>query len=92
MRSYPAAMRELANLRRREMGRWANNLSENSHLPFQRRGRAMKRFKRMKFLKKFASVPASLLNHVNQDRHITDRPTYKECRSVALAEWRSLAA
>ena len=33
-KSYPAAMRELGNLDRREMGRWANNGAENSHLPF----------------------------------------------------------
>jgi putative transposase len=37
MRSYSAAMRELGNLDRREMGRWANNRVENSHLPFRSR-------------------------------------------------------
>ncbi len=35
LRSYPAAMRELGNLDRREMGRWLNNRAENSHLPFR---------------------------------------------------------
>jgi len=35
MRSYPAAMRELGNLNRREMGRWLNNWAENSHPPFR---------------------------------------------------------
>lgn len=49
MRSYPAAMRELGNLERREMGRWANNRVENSHLPFRRRERAMQRFRQMKW-------------------------------------------
>ncbi len=39
MRSYPAAMRELGNLDRREVGRWLNNRAENSHLPFRRRER-----------------------------------------------------
>ena len=34
LRSYPAAMRELGNEGRREMGRWKNNRVENSHLPF----------------------------------------------------------
>ncbi len=34
LKSYPAAMRELGNLDRREMGRWLNNRAENSHLPF----------------------------------------------------------
>src|SRR3546814_959345 len=46
LRSYPAAMRELGNLDRREMGRWLNNRAENSHLPFRRRERAMLRFRR----------------------------------------------
>jgi putative transposase len=36
LRSYPAAMRELGNLDRQEMGRWKNNRAENSHLPFRR--------------------------------------------------------
>ena len=35
LKFYPAAMRELGNLDRREMGRWANNRAENSHLPFR---------------------------------------------------------
>jgi len=88
----PAAMRELGNLDRREMGRWKNNRAENSHLPFRRRERAMQRFRRMKSLQKFASVHASLHNHFSQERHLTDRQTYKERRSAALAEWQSLAA
>ena len=46
LRSYPAAMRDLGNLDRREMGRWKNNRVENSHLPFRRRERAMQRFRR----------------------------------------------
>ena len=32
LRSYPAAMRNLGNLERCEMGRWLNNRAENSHL------------------------------------------------------------
>ena len=43
LRSYPAAMRELGNLERREMGRHLTNRVENSHLPFRRRERAMQR-------------------------------------------------
>ena len=92
MRSYPAAMRELGNLERREMGRWLDNRAENSHLPFRRRERAMQRFRRMKSLQKFASVHAALHNHFSQDRHLVDRQTYKLRRSAALAEWQSLMA
>jgi putative transposase len=92
MRSYPAAMRELGNPDRREMGQWLNNRVENSHLPFRRRERAMQRFRRMKSLQKFASVHASLHNHFSQDRHLVDRQTYKLHRSTALAEWQNLMA
>lgn len=92
LKSYFAAMKELGNLDRREMGRWKNNRAENSHLPFRRRERAMLRFRRMKLLQKFASVHASVSNHFNSERHLVDRQTYKARRSAALAEWESLAA
>jgi putative transposase len=92
MRSYPAAMWDLGNQNRREMGRWLNNRAENSHLPFRRRERAMQRFRQMKSLQKFASVHANLHNHFNSERHLVDRQTYKARRSAALAEWQSLMA
>ena len=50
LRSYRAAMKELGNADKQEVGRWANNRVENSHLPFRRRERAMLRFRRMKQL------------------------------------------
>ena len=92
LKSYPAAMRELGNEDRREMGRWLNNRAENSHLPFRRRERLVLRFRQMKSLQKFASVHASIHNHFNQDRHLVDRQTYKAARSTALAEWQNLVA
>ena len=92
LRSYPAAMRELGNGDRREVGRWKNNRVENSHLPFRRRERAMLRFRQMKTLQKFASVHASMHNHFNSERHIIDRQTYKLRRSAALAWWQLLMA
>lgn len=91
LRSYPAAMRDLGNTGRREVGRWLNNRAENSHLPFRRRERAMLRFRRMKSLQKFVSVHANLHNHFNLERHLVDRQTFKERRSAALAEWRAIA-
>ena len=90
LRSYGAAMNELGNSEKREVGRWANNRVENSHLPFRRRERAMLRFRQMKTLQKFASVHANVHNHYNQERHLVDRKTYKERRSAALAEWQAV--
>ena len=85
-------LKELGNTDKQEVGRWANNRVENSHLPFRRRERAMLRFRRMKTLQKFASVHANVHNHFNLERHLVDRQTYKDRRSAALAEWQILAS
>jgi len=90
LRSYKAAMIELGNEQKQEVGRYANNRCENSHLPFRRRERAMLRFRQMKSLQKFASVHANVHNHFSQERHLVDRRTYKSRRSAALAEWQIL--
>ena len=75
LRSYGAAMDELGNRAKQEVGRHANNRVENSHLPFRRRERAMLRFRGMKTLQKFASVQANVHNHFNHERHLVDRQT-----------------
>ena len=92
LRSYLAALRELCNEERREMGRHANNRAENSQLPFRRRERAMQRFRQTKSLQKFAKAHASLHNHFQLERHLVDRQTYKQRRSTAWVGWRNLAA
>jgi putative transposase len=92
LKSYPAAMKKLGNLERRETGRYLNNRAENSHQPVRRRERTMLRFRQMKTLQKFTSVHASIHNHFNSERHLVDRQTYRERRSAAIAEWRNLAA
>jgi len=92
LRSYTAAMQDIGNLDRRDLGRYLNNRAENSHLPFRRRERAMLRFRQMKSLQKFASVHASIANHFYLERHLVDRQTYRDRRSVAMAEWQSLMA
>lgn len=90
--SYRAAMCELGNVNKQEIGRWANNRVENSHLPFRRRERAMLRFRQMKSLQKFASVHANVHNHFNQERHLVSRQEYKARRAAALAEWGAVMA
>ena len=52
----------------------------------------MLRFRRMKTLQKFASVPANVHNHFNLERHLIDKETYKTRSSAALAEWQNLMA
>jgi putative transposase len=90
--SYPAAMNEIGNADRHEVGRRLNNRAENSHQPFRRRERAMQRFRSMKTLQKFSSVHAEVHNHFNHERHLVTRQVYKQRRAGALAEWRVLAA
>jgi putative transposase len=92
LRSYKAAMKEIGNAGKQEVGRWANNRVEGSHLPFRRRERAMQRFKQMKSLQKFASVHDAFHNHFNKERHLIGRDSFKDQRSAALAEWKSLMA
>jgi putative transposase len=76
LRSCGAAMKDLGRRDDREMGRWANNRAENSHLPFRRRDRAMLRFRRMRSLRKFASVQATVCNRFNQERSLSSRANY----------------
>ena len=92
LRAYSAAMREVGNADRQEVGGRLNNRAENSHQPFRRRERAMQRFRSMKTLQKFSSVHAQVHNHFNQERHLVTRQVYKQRRSAALADWRALVA
>ena len=77
-RHWQCHMDEVGCRERQEIGRWANNRDENSHLPFRRRERAMLRFRQKKSLQKFASVHANVHNHFSLERHLADRQTYRE--------------
>ena len=90
--AYSAAMNEIGNADRQEVGPRFNNRAENSHQPFRRRERAMQRFRSMKALQKFSSIHTQVHNHFNQERHLVTRQVYKQRRWTALAEWRALAA
>ena len=85
-------MSELGNSEKKEIGWWASNRVENSHLPFRRRERVMLRFQQMKALQKFASIHANVHNYFSSKRHLIDRQTYETRRSAALAEWQNLMA
>ena len=92
LRSYGAAMKVIGNVDRQETGRWLNNRAENSHQPFRRRERAMRRFRRMRSLQKFVAVHSSIHNLFNAERALTSRDIFKANRTAALAEWRGLLA
>ena len=90
LRSYGAAMKVIGNASRQETGRWQNNRTKNSHLPFRRRERAMLRFWQMRSMQKFVAVHSSIHNHFNQERRFYSRTNFKLNRAAALAEWRQL--
>lgn len=90
--SYRAAMKVIGNEDRQEVGRHKINRTENSHLPFRRRERAMLRFRQMRSLQRFASVHSSVHNHFNHQRNIERRNRFKDLRTAALLEWRELLA
>ncbi len=92
LRSYRAAMKVIGYAERQETGRWLNNRAENLPQPFRRRERAMAKFRSAKSLQKFVSIHASVHNHFNHERHLRSRQVFKLNRSLALAEWRQIAA
>ena len=92
LRYYAAAMKVIGNWDKQICGRWLNNRVENSHLPIQRRERAMLRFRRMRSLQKFASAHISIYNFFNSERHLYARPNFKLNCDDAVAEWRGLCA
>jgi putative transposase len=71
LRSYRTTMTALGN-NKQEIGCWANNRVENSHLSFRRRERATLQFRRMSALQKFTSVRANVHSHFNLERHLVD--------------------
>ena len=89
--SYGAAMKEIGNFDRQEVGRHKNNRAENSHLPFRRQERSMLKFRRLRSLQKFVSVHSSVYNHFNLERHLYSRPVFKKNRDAALNAWRELS-
>ena len=76
-RPYGAALKEVGAADRQETGRWLHEGAENPHLPFQKRERAMQRFRRIRSLQMFASVLASVTNNFNQERSRSSRNLFK---------------
>ncbi|WP_436644476.1 DDE-type integrase/transposase/recombinase [Microbaculum sp. FT89] len=90
--SYGAALNGLGARDLQSPGCWFNIRVENSHPPLRRRERAMLRFRRMRSLQTFAAVHASVSNHFNKERSLSDRNIFKLNRAAALEQWRQLGA
>ncbi len=92
LRSYGAAMKVIGNAEAQETSRWENNRTENSHLPFRRRERAMLWFRQMRSLENFASVHSSIHNYSTRTAAFPSRRIFKLNRAAGLAECRQLGA
>jgi hypothetical protein len=92
LRSYGAALKELGAAGLQTTDRWENNRAETSHQPFRQRERAMLRFRRVHSLQTLAAVHGSVHTHVNSERTLSGRNTYRATRTAALAEGRALCA
>jgi putative transposase len=92
LRSYGAAMKVIGIVARQECGLWFNNRAENSHQAFRRREGAMAKFRDIRILQKCAAVHASIQTISISTATSTAAPSFKQNRSVALADRRQLAA
>ena len=86
LRSYRAAMNELGNVDKQEVGRWANDRVENSHLPFQRRERAMLRFRQMS---RYRSSPRSMPTSTTTSTRNATSSIARLTRNAARPLWPS---
>ena len=82
LQSYGAAMKEIGNEDRQEVGRHLNNQAENSHLPFRRRERAMSRFRRMSNLQKIRFHPRLV------PQSLQSRPLHQSSSDIQIDEKR----
>ena len=90
LKSYSAVLKEIGMIGKHETGQCMNNRTENSHLVFRRRERAMNKFRSMTSLQKFLGVQTQVQNHFSGERHLNKRQHYRDFRSTALVEWQFL--
>ena len=92
LRSYRAAFRCLGLTAKHEQGLRANNRAENSHQPVRRRERKMQRFKSPGGTQRFLSIHAATYNSFYHQRHLLNRPTFKQLRSESFDVWSAATA
>lgn len=88
LRSYGAALHDLALADRHVTGARSNNRAEVSHQPTRHRERQRRRFRSPGSAQRFLATHAAIYNHFNVQRHLISRRTLRTFRSEALAGWR----
>ncbi|MFT5097918.1 MAG: putative transposase [Planctomycetaceae bacterium] len=69
---------------------YANNRAELSHQPTRIQERGMRRFKSPKQAQRFLGVHAAVYNPFNLRRHLIKAEHYRNLRSGAFNDWRSV--
>jgi putative transposase len=87
LRSYRAAFRHLGLTAQHDQDLRANNRAENSHQPVRRRERKMQRFKSPGGTQRFLSIHSATYNTFYNQRHLLNRPTFKQLRAEAFDVW-----
>ena len=74
LRPYGAAMNAIGNAQKQEIGRWLNNLGENSHQPYRRREHAMSIFREWGIrIRSQSSQRGSLRKVYTKDRQLSNK-------------------
>jgi len=91
LRSYNSAKREIMPTVEHRSHKGLNNRAENSHQPFRRRERIMKRFKSQRHLQRFVSIHDPIANLFYIPRHDISSSHHRELRSEAMNLWARIA-
>lgn len=92
LRSYRSAFRELGLTAKHDRGLRANNRAENPHQPLRTRERKRQRFKSPGSTQRFLSVHAAVYNSFHHQRHLLNRPTFKQLRPTLTGTWLAATA
>ncbi|MBB4189257.1 putative transposase [Sinorhizobium terangae] len=85
--SYDAARREIMPGVEYDSHKRLNNQAENSHQPFRRRERLMKRFKSKRHLQHLVSIHDPIANLVHIARHDITSSHHRELPAAAMNLW-----
>ena len=92
LRSYHVAFRKLGLSAEHIDDKRSNNRAENSHQPVRRRERKMQRFKSPGSAQRFLNIHAATYNTFYVQRHLINRPTFKQYRAESFNVWENASA
>lgn len=92
LRSYPAAFNAMGHTAVHDRSLRADNRAENSDQPVRRRERKQQKFKSPGSAQHFLSVHAATQNMFYHQRHLLDRPAFKELRADSFKTWADASA